>query len=146
VTSVAEARTPCLEHGRDAGICAWHPHQRLRCEGGHPELRRTRLVAVDEFTPISPTRCSGIPIDAYRDKFGVEPICRVLTAADCKIAPSTYHASKTRPASASAVSDAVMMQVLMVLWVTNRKVYALTNFGRPPGVAGMTLAATRPHG
>ena len=62
-------------------------------------------------------------IDAYRDEFGVEPICRVLTAADCKIAPSTYHASKTRPASARAIQDAVMMQVLMVLWVTNRKVY-----------------------
>lgn len=62
-------------------------------------------------------------IDAHRDEFGVEPICRVLTAHGCKIAPSTYHASKTRPASARAVRDAAMKQILMVLWVANRKVY-----------------------
>ena len=62
-------------------------------------------------------------IDAHRDEFGVEPICRVLTEHGCKIAPSTYHASKTRPASARAVRDAAMMQILMVLWVANKKVY-----------------------
>lgn len=62
-------------------------------------------------------------IDAYRDEFGVEPICGVLTEHGCKIAPSTYHASKTRPASARAIRDAAMMQVLMVLWVANKKVY-----------------------
>ena len=47
----------------------------------------------------------------------------MLTEHGCKIAPSTYHASKTRPASARAVRDAAMMQILMVLWVANRKVY-----------------------
>lgn len=59
-------------------------------------------------------------IDTHRDEFGVEPICRVL-----QIAPSTYYAAKKREAapSARARRDAVMMQVLMVLWVTNRKVY-----------------------
>ncbi len=39
------------------------------------------------------------------------------------MAPSTYYAAKSRPPSARAVRDAVMMQVLMVLWVANRKVY-----------------------
>jgi putative transposase len=62
-------------------------------------------------------------IDAHRDEFGVEPICGVLTEHGCRIAPSTYYASKTRPASVRAIRDAAMMQVLMVLWVTNRKVY-----------------------
>ena len=62
-------------------------------------------------------------IDVHRDEFGVETICRVLTEHGCKIAPSTYHASKSRPASARAVRDAAMMQILMVLWVANRKVY-----------------------
>ncbi|MFV0409672.1 MAG: IS3 family transposase [Paracoccus sp. (in: a-proteobacteria)] len=62
-------------------------------------------------------------IDAHRDEFGVEPICKVLTEHGCKIAPSTYHASKTRPPSARAITDAAMMQVLMVLWVANKKVY-----------------------
>ena len=29
-------------------------------------------------------------IDAHRERFGVEPICRVLTEHGCKIAPNTY--------------------------------------------------------
>jgi len=59
-------------------------------------------------------------IDQHRDEFDVESICRVLP-----IASSTYYAAKRRELepSARAVRDAVMVQVLMVLWVTNRKVY-----------------------
>jgi putative transposase len=29
-------------------------------------------------------------IDAHREEFGVEPICRTLSEAGCAIAPSTY--------------------------------------------------------
>lgn len=50
-------------------------------------------------------------IDEHRDRFGVEPICRVLAAAGIKIAPSTYYAAKTRPPSKRALRDAVMMPV-----------------------------------
>ena len=57
-------------------------------------------------------------IDRHKDEYGVEPICRTL-----QFAPSTYYAAKSRQPSARALRDAVMMQVLMVLWVTNRKVY-----------------------
>jgi putative transposase len=59
-------------------------------------------------------------IDQERDEFDVESICRVLP-----IASSTYYAAKRREVepSARAVRDAVMMQVLMVLWIANRKVY-----------------------
>lgn len=57
-------------------------------------------------------------IDAHRGEFGVEPICRVL-----QIAPSSYYAHKSRAASARSVRDALMVQVLMVIWVANRKVY-----------------------
>jgi putative transposase len=59
-------------------------------------------------------------IDEHRSEFGVEPICTTL-----QVAPSTYYAAKRREVepSARAIRDAVMMQVLMVLWVTNRKVY-----------------------
>ena len=39
-------------------------------------------------------------IDRHKDRFGVEPICRVLP-----IAPSTYHAAKGRPPSARARRD-----------------------------------------
>jgi putative transposase len=59
-------------------------------------------------------------IDGHRDEFGVEPICQVM-----QMAPSTYYAAKRREdaPSARAVRDAVMMQVLLVLWTANRKVY-----------------------
>jgi putative transposase len=39
-------------------------------------------------------------IDGHKDRFGVEPICRVLP-----IAPSTYYAAKNRPPSARALRD-----------------------------------------
>jgi len=60
-------------------------------------------------------------IDGHRDEFGVEPICTALQL----MAPSTYYAAKKRELapSARAVRDALMMQVLFTLWVTNRKVY-----------------------
>jgi transposase InsO family protein len=39
-------------------------------------------------------------IDAFKERFGVEPICQQLP-----IAPSTYYAAKSRPPSARAVRD-----------------------------------------
>ncbi len=59
-------------------------------------------------------------VDENRDQFGVEFICRHL-----QVAPSTYYAAKKRQIapSARAVRDAVMMQILLTLWVANRKVY-----------------------
>ena len=59
-------------------------------------------------------------IDEHRGELGVESICTAL-----QIAPSTYYAARrrTREPSAPARRDAAMMQVLMVLWVANKKVY-----------------------
>ncbi len=44
-------------------------------------------------------------IDDHHARFGVEPICRVLTEHGVKIAPSTYYAARNRPPSARAVRD-----------------------------------------
>ena len=56
-------------------------------------------------------------IDEHRERFGVEPICRVLTEHGCKIAPSTYYASKTRPPSARSLRDAEVVEHLeRVFW------------------------------
>ena len=62
-------------------------------------------------------------IDAHRDVFGVEPICRVLTEHGCQIAPSTYYAAKSRPPSARAIRDATMIPILVALWAANYRVY-----------------------
>lgn len=56
-------------------------------------------------------------IDDHRDRFGVEPICRVLTEHAVPIAPSGYYAFKKRPASARAVADAELIgQIERVFW------------------------------
>lgn len=62
-------------------------------------------------------------IDREKVRFGVEPICRVLSAHDCKIAPSTYYARKTRPVSRRAQQDALWVPVLLALWTLNYRVY-----------------------
>ena len=57
-------------------------------------------------------------IDEHRGEHGVEPICSALQAA-----PSTYYAAKKRQPSTRALRDAILKNVLFVLWCTNRKVY-----------------------
>ena len=54
-------------------------------------------------------------IDEHKERFGVEPICRVLSEHGCKISPSTYYAARSRALSARAVRDElVLVEVLRV--------------------------------
>lgn len=48
-------------------------------------------------------------IDDHKGRFGVEPICRVLSEHGCQIAPSGYYAARSRPVSARAVRDAGLL-------------------------------------
>ena len=70
-------------------------------------------------------------IDANRDELGVEPICR-----DLQVAPSTYDAAKSRPLSARAIRDAMLIPVLVTLWVDNFKVYGVRKLWRAARRAG----------
>ncbi len=67
-------------------------------------------------------------IDDHRDRFGVEPICRVLSEHGVKIAPSGYYAFKSRPISARAASDAELVIEL-------RRVFTDRSLGR--GISGV---------
>jgi putative transposase len=40
-----------------------------------------------------------------------------------QVAPSTYYSAKTRPLSARAMRDAVMMPILLAIWTANYRVY-----------------------
>lgn len=62
-------------------------------------------------------------IDEHRDRFGVEPICKVLRQADMQIAPSSYYAAKTRPQSARSVSDAALTAIIGAVHSENYGVY-----------------------
>ena len=62
-------------------------------------------------------------IDQYRHEFGVEPICRTLTAAGTQIAPSTYYAFKTRPPSKRALRDEELLVEIHRVHAANFGVY-----------------------
>ena len=57
-------------------------------------------------------------IDTYRDRFGVEPICRAL-----QVAPSSYYAARCRPPSARASSDAELAPKILKVFNDNYQVY-----------------------
>jgi putative transposase len=70
-------------------------------------------------------------IDAHRAEFGVEPICAAL-----QVAPSTYYAAKSRPASARSVRDAMLIPVLMAIWMANYRVYGVHKLWKAARRAG----------
>jgi putative transposase len=57
-------------------------------------------------------------IDARRDRWGVEPICRVL-----QFAPATYYATKARPLSTRAQRDRVLVGEISRVYDENFSVY-----------------------
>ncbi len=62
-------------------------------------------------------------IDAYRHRFGVEPICQVLSEHDMAISPGTYYARRAQPVSDSDRGDAHMANIVIDLHRANRSVY-----------------------
>jgi putative transposase len=77
-------------------------------------------------------------VDAQRKEFGVEPICRVL-----QVAPSTYYSAKSRPPSARAVGDAVLLAVLLALWQANYSVYGTRKLWKAARRAGHDIGRDR---
>ena len=59
-------------------------------------------------------------IDQHRAVYGVEPICLAL-----QVAPSTYYAAKTRPASARSRSDKALAPTLRRIHAANFDVYGV---------------------
>ena len=62
-------------------------------------------------------------IDGQRDRFGVEPICRVLAEHDVPIAPSTYWQHKAHPVSDAEWHDAHLANAALEVWRSNRSLY-----------------------
>ncbi|MBN9801076.1 IS3 family transposase [Pseudonocardia sp. UM4_GMWB1] len=86
-------------------------------------------------------------IDAHRDRFGVEPICAVLTQHGATIAPSGYYAAKTRPPSRRALSDAALAETIeATFWdrTKGRGVYGARKMWHQLRRDGVTGAAGSP--
>ncbi|MFG2525398.1 IS3 family transposase [Streptomyces sp. NPDC048527] len=82
-------------------------------------------------------------IDEHRDRFGgVEPICRTLTAHDCKIAPSTYYAHKKRlqTPSARSVRDEALKERIRDVFTSNYRVYGARKIWRELNRQGHAVA------
>ncbi|MEU0914590.1 IS3 family transposase [Streptomyces althioticus] len=82
-------------------------------------------------------------IDEHRDRFGgVEPICRVLSAHDCKIAPATYYAHHKRRVTPSArtVRDAELKEHLSEVFEANYRVYGARQIWRELNRQGRAVA------
>ena len=62
-------------------------------------------------------------ISDHKSRFGVEPICRVLTEHGVPIAPSTYYDAIRRPPSARAVRDERLKAHITRLHADNYSVY-----------------------
>ena len=64
-------------------------------------------------------------------KFGVEPICTALTSAGVPIAPSTFYAARTRPASARVLRDEELKPVIARVHEENYGVYGTRKMHAP---------------
>ncbi|MEL4506261.1 hypothetical protein AAEX63_15350 [Luteococcus sp. H138] len=76
-------------------------------------------------------------MDAQRDRFGVEPICKVLREHGCQVAPSTYYEARQRRSSARARRDQQLVELMRQLREANR---FLTRFGAAQDVDLSALA------
>jgi putative transposase len=77
-------------------------------------------------------------IDAHRERFGVEPICRVLG-----IAPSSYYAHRCRPPSARAIRDAELVGEIHAARSGYRAVYGVRKTWRELGRRGIEVGRDR---
>jgi putative transposase len=62
-------------------------------------------------------------ISEHKARFGVEPICRVLSGHGCKIAPSTYYDAAARGRSARAVREEQLKAEIRRVYADNYGVY-----------------------
>jgi putative transposase len=79
-------------------------------------------------------------IDAHKQVFGVEPICRVLSGHGMPIASSTYYAARSRPASARAVRDEQLKAEITRVWRDNFEIYGVEKVWLELNRQGITVA------
>jgi putative transposase len=79
-------------------------------------------------------------IDGHKDRFGVQPICRVLAEHGAQIAPSTYYAAVSRPPSSRTVRDQQLADEILRVWKANYEVYGAFKVWRELNRQGIAVA------
>jgi putative transposase len=64
-------------------------------------------------------------VDSQRGEHGVQPVIEAVKDTPAEIAPSTYYAHKSRPASARAVRDQELTEVMVKVHEDNYSVYGV---------------------
>jgi putative transposase len=77
-------------------------------------------------------------IKTHRDRWGVEPICRVL-----QVAPSTYYAARGRAPSTRALRDAELKREIRRVYDANFQVYGARKVWRQLGREGVAVGRDR---
>ena len=62
-------------------------------------------------------------VDSQKAEHGVQPVLQALEGTPAQIAPSTYYAAKTRPASARSRRDAALIEMIRKVHAENYGVY-----------------------
>jgi transposase InsO family protein len=78
-------------------------------------------------------------IDRYRGRYGVEPICAVLSEHGVTIAPSTYYAHRACPVSPAALEEAYLVNTLVTLHRDNWGVYGARKLWHAARRAGLDV-------
>ncbi|MFF8196712.1 IS3 family transposase [Streptomyces bobili] len=137
-----------IDAGTRPGTTSEESTELKRLKKGNAELKRANdiLKAAAFFLrgrarPATHTLVAFI--DEHKDRFGgVEPICRVLTDHDCKIAPSTYYAHHKRQAAPAArtVRDAELKTLITDAYEANYRVYGARKIWRHLNRQGVAVA------
>jgi putative transposase len=78
-------------------------------------------------------------IHAYRHRFGVQPICAVLSAHDMKIAPQTYYRWLACPIRPAELEEAYLVNEIVGLYRQNRCVYGVRKMWHAARRAGVQV-------
>jgi putative transposase len=83
-------------------------------------------------------------VDEHKDRFGVEPIIRVLSDTDAGfLSVSGYYAAKTRPPSARSLADAALGEQIAEVHAANYGVYGVRKMHTALGRAGVQIGRDR---
>jgi transposase InsO family protein len=78
-------------------------------------------------------------ISCHRDRFGVEPICAVLSEHGISIAPSTYYARAKAPVTDAELAEAYLINALVILHEQNWGVYGVRKLWHAARRAGLDV-------
>ncbi|HWB38078.1 MAG TPA: IS3 family transposase [Rugosimonospora sp.] len=120
-----------VDAGKRSGVTTEEQAEIRRLRKENAELRRANeiLKAASAFfrRRARPPRHEMIRfVDEHKDRFGVEPICRVIGATEGGfLSARGYRAAKTRPPSARALRDELLGEQIRRIHAENYSVYGV---------------------